>query len=354
MAQASVISESDVTQEGARKFVLHSTRLGRDMVVTVAMPRAGGIGVGGQRAAETKLPAIYALDNGWEIAGPVGQMMSFAAAMSPAYVVSISYAGRDMRETDFSFNAITLNNLKLGDNGPAFLAFLTDELRPFLAGRYPIDPEKSVLFGHSLGGLFTANVLASKPDAFAGYMIGSPSVNYDPGVIDRVEAAAKAGNGKRVFVAAGAKEDQKTVGGAERIAAALSAPGSTFKAEKRIYAGANHISFYSRMVPEGYAWVLPPPIRYDAEVVLSTSELDRVTGAYSMPDGRVTSVRREDAKLFVKMTGLGGQAELLPESASRFFIPGFDSVLTFDLAATGLASGVTMRINGIEMRAVRQ
>jgi len=154
-------------------------------------------------------------------------------------------------------------------------------------------------------------------------------------------------------VAAGAKEDQKTVEGAERIAAALSTPGSTFKVEKRIYAGANHISFYPRMAPEGYAWVLPPPIRYDAEVVLSASELDRVAGAYRMPDGRVTSVRREGGKLFVQMTGLGGQAELLPESASRFFIPGFDSVLVFDLPASGAASGVAILVNGVEIRAVR-
>jgi hypothetical protein len=67
-----------------------------------------------------------------------------------------------------------------------------------------------------------------------------------------------------------------------------------------------------------------------------------------------SSVRREDDRLFVQMTGLGGQAELLPESASRFFIPGYDTVLIFDLPASGSATGVAMRVNGIEIRAVRQ
>ena len=107
-------------------------------------------------------------------------------------------------------------------------------------------------------------------------------------------------------------------------------------------------------MPEGFAWVLPAPIKYEAGVALSAGELDRVTGAYRMPDGSVTSVRRDGGKLFVQMTGLGGQAELLPESVSRFFIPGFDSVLVFDLPASGAASGVTMQVNGIEIRAARQ
>jgi hypothetical protein len=54
------------------------------------------------------------------------------------------------------------------------------------------------------------------------------------------------------------------------------------------------------------------------------------------------------------MTGLGGQAELMPESATRFFIPGFDSVLVFELPASGQATAVDMKGNGIGIRAVRQ
>jgi predicted alpha/beta superfamily hydrolase len=351
-AQVSLVSEGDMLQEGVRKFVLRSEKLGRDMFVVVAAPRAGGIGIGGQRPAETKLPAVYALDNGWGVAGPVGQFMSFAAAMSPAYVVSIGYVGPDNRENDFSFQAITHNNLKLGDGGPKFLAFLTDELRPFLETRYPLDSRQAVLFGHSLGGLFAANVLASKPDAFAGYIIGSPSVRYDAGLIDRLRLGARSAGERRVFVAAGAREDQVTIEGAEKIAAALA--GSAVKVEKHIYAGENHISYYARLAPEGFAFVLPPPIRYEPAVVLAAAELDRVTGAYRMPDGRVTSVKRDGAKLFVQMTGLGGQAELMPETATHFFIPGFDSVLVFELPASGQATAVDMKINGISIRAVRQ
>ena len=177
---------------------------------------------------------------------PFGQFMSFAAAMSPAYVVSIGYAGRDRsaRMTSASRPSRTTisNSATAGRNS---LLFLTDELRPFLETRYPLDFTAAVLFGHSLGGLFAANVLASKPDAFAGYIIGSPSVTYDAGVIDRVRLVAKSAGERRVFVAAGAREGQATVEGAEKIAAALA--GSAVKVEKRIYAGENHISYYSRL-----------------------------------------------------------------------------------------------------------
>src|SRR5947208_13717257 len=57
-----------------------------------------------------------------------------------------------------------------------FLAFMRDELIPFINGRYPTNPADRAYFGQSLGGLFGVYVLLTKPDTFTRYIIGSPSI----------------------------------------------------------------------------------------------------------------------------------------------------------------------------------
>ena len=351
-AQATLISENEVILGETRQFVLRSKKLGRDMRITVAAPSAGGQVFRRAHSQDVKLPAIYALDNGWEIAGPIAQMMSNVGAMSPAYVVSIAYAGVNMREADFTFIAVKQDNHSFGDNGENLLAFLTDELRPFLASRYPIDPSQSVLFGHSLGGLFTATVLARKPDTFSGYIIGSAPLQFDPSIVSGLAATSKRGAGKRVFIAAGDKEEANVVEGVSKMAAALG--DSSFKVEKRLYPNEGHISFYARWTPEAFAFVLPQPVRYDDGVKLTASELDRIPGVYRTPDGRVFTFLRDGEKLIARMTGIPGQSEIKAASAAKFFIQGYDSVIEFDLPASGPATGAVMRFNGVELRATRQ
>ena len=67
----------------------------------------------------------------------------------------------------------------LSGGADAFLAFLVDELRPALARRYPIDPNRQTLAGDSLGGFFTLYALFKSPDAFQNYVAISPSLWWD-------------------------------------------------------------------------------------------------------------------------------------------------------------------------------
>jgi predicted alpha/beta superfamily hydrolase len=61
-----------------------------------------------------------------------------------------------------------------------YLAFLRDELKPWLREHYAdCDPDDSMFVGHSLGGLFGTYVLLNAPDTFARYGLGSSSLYYD-------------------------------------------------------------------------------------------------------------------------------------------------------------------------------
>ncbi len=60
-----------------------------------------------------------------------------------------------------------------------FMSFLIDELRPVVARRYHIDPNRQALFGHSLGGLFALHVLYHRPEAFIAIVAASPSIYWN-------------------------------------------------------------------------------------------------------------------------------------------------------------------------------
>lgn len=98
-------------------------------------------------------------------------------------------------------------------NGGAdqFLSFLADTLKPEIAARYPHTGGEQILFGHSLGGLFAANALLTRPEAFSTFIIGSPSLWWDgfsilrklPDFTQRLSALSQQ---PRVFVGVGGKE----------------------------------------------------------------------------------------------------------------------------------------------------
>jgi predicted alpha/beta superfamily hydrolase len=364
-----VVSEGAYLSGAARQFVLHSGRVGRDFLVVVTPPPTASVLDGSLpsqgRSANHKYPAIYALDGGWGIAGPLAQMMAQTQIMSPAYVISIGYpAGQtDPRNADLLHRAFIDSGQTYGGSGAVFQKFLTEDLRPFLESQYPLDPERAILFGHSFGGLFTANVLATSPEAFSGYIIGSPSVWADPQLLPDLAAAASKGKGQRVYVAVGERETEDLGGkraptmaqGVDQIAATLGAPDSTFKVEKHIFAGGTHISYYPMLVPTAFSWMLPPAGVGRVSVTVTPEDLEQVVGAYRLPDGRIVTIRRDGAKIFARVTGMPGESELLAEDSRRFFLPGgFDVLYTFESFTDSQASSLLVRVNGAESRAMRK
>ena len=94
----------------------------------------------------------------------------------------------------------------------AFLAFIVDVLRPELIRRYPeLSAANSMLFGHSLGGLFCVYALVTRPDAFSVFLASSPSLWWDNFAISKrlPDVGARLGDlaaQPRVFVNVGARE----------------------------------------------------------------------------------------------------------------------------------------------------
>lgn len=71
------------------------------------------------------------------------------------------------------------------DSGGAdkFLAFIEEELKPELEACFSFNKHQQMIFGHSLGGLFTLYTLFRKPTAFQRYFACSPSIWWNEKMI---------------------------------------------------------------------------------------------------------------------------------------------------------------------------
>jgi predicted alpha/beta superfamily hydrolase len=218
------------TIAGSRRYALTSRLVDQTFIVDVARPAI-------PTPANQPLPVIYVLDadGAFGVAAQAARMLQMETpGLPPVLVVGVGYrySGPKLaraehgawRTRDFTpsldrFSA-PRTRAALAEAGyearvryggaAAFLAFLTEELRPFVAGRYAINPSDQTLLGMSLGGLFSLYALFKAPAAFNRHLIVSPALWWDERIMFAEEAAyaEKATDlPAKVFLGVGASEE---------------------------------------------------------------------------------------------------------------------------------------------------
>jgi predicted alpha/beta superfamily hydrolase len=224
-----------------------------------------------------RLPVIFVLD-GNTLFPMVSQMVnlnaSFSSALPAVLVVSIGYPTDPglnradnikqqlaRRTRDLSPPATVATPAPPGSGGAAdFLAFINDDLKPFLGARYAIDAADQTLIGHSLGGLFTVYAFLNAPDAFTRFIAASPSLFWDGRALITeagTPAVRATRNVRRLFVSVGALETKERmgedmIGDARDFAAALGRQNvSGLTVSFHIFPNENHLSVIPTAIMSG-------------------------------------------------------------------------------------------------------
>ncbi len=176
-----------------------------------------------------RLPVIYVLD-GNTLFPLVAQMVnlnaSFSKALPAVLVVSVGYPADpglsradtikvrlSRRMRDLSPATTYAKTAPTGSGGAGdFLAFIDDDLKPFLGARYPVNADDQTLVGHSLSGLFTVHAFLNAPKAFTRYIAVSPSLYWDEHALIKqagAPAARAARAPTRLFVGVGGLETKE-------------------------------------------------------------------------------------------------------------------------------------------------
>ncbi|MEP1032503.1 alpha/beta hydrolase-fold protein [Ekhidna sp.] len=89
------------------------------------------------------------------------------------------------------------------------LAFIRNDVIPYMENNYRTNPENRTYFGYSMGGEFGIYILLSQPDTFNNYILGSPSLRGDD-IPDLAALNAKATNNlnANVFISYGSQEER--------------------------------------------------------------------------------------------------------------------------------------------------
>jgi predicted alpha/beta superfamily hydrolase len=150
-----------------------------------------------------------------------------------------------------------------------FLAFIRNELIPFVDARYPTDPKDRGYFGDSLGGLFGCYVLFTAPDTFNRYIIGSPSLWWaDESTFRLVESYGKAHHdlAAKVFLGVGGLEElpagasSRMVTNTLRLARILQARGyPSLRLTTHVFPDETHTTVASMNFIRGLVAVFGPP-----------------------------------------------------------------------------------------------
>jgi uncharacterized protein len=176
-----------VVMARARQFDLTSAINGRKYRVQVSTPV--------QMEAGKRYPVIYAFDGNayFGIFADSLTRQSVLGAVAPAIVVGIGYPTdnpRDvfpLRSFDLAPSPSTDPEMKgKGGGADAFLRMVEEEIMPLVESRYPVDPARRTVWGHSLGGLAALHSMLHKPGLFANYALSSPSIWWN----EREELAA--------------------------------------------------------------------------------------------------------------------------------------------------------------------
>jgi predicted alpha/beta superfamily hydrolase len=146
--------------------------------------------------------------------------------------------------------------------------FLADHALPLIDARYRTDPARRVFAGHSYGALLGAYVLTTQPDMFGTYILSSPSLWFDQGLLPRMQdAAVMPSQPIRVLLSVGGYETVKpgprySTGNdmlrqAADFAGQLRCSGRKLQVENIVIDGEDHLTVYPRVITRALLEVLP-------------------------------------------------------------------------------------------------
>lgn len=207
---------------------------------------------------DAKVPVLYVVDGDllFGMAAEIARAMTDVGVLPPFYVVGIGYDADyaeflKLRTADLTppldpgaleamGNVGTMIGGERNGGADALLAFLVDTLRLEIAARYPgTNGSEQILFGHSLGGLFAAHALLTRPEAFATFIASSPSLHWNgfallqqvPAFRNRLRALP---HQPRVFVDVGGKEQELPTSVPDDFAGTLEEAQAWIKASRMV------------------------------------------------------------------------------------------------------------------------
>jgi len=290
----------------------------------------------GSAASDERYPVVYILDAQWDfpmVTGIYGGL-NYDEFMPNVILVGITYNGESpdygtLRAMDMTPTSV--EHVPGSGRAPRFLAFIKEELIPFIESKYNADPAGRTLMGSSYGGLFTLYALFHEPDLFDRYVAPSSALHWDNGIIFQYEEALAQERSDlpiRLFLTAGEYEGEgmiKPMKTLEQTMTSRNYPSLRMKTD--VVKSIRHASIKPESFTRGLSFVFAPDT-----VSLAPELLESIVGEYKLdippPEEITLAITKEGSQLFIESQWDWGKIELFAESDTSFFFKEFNGRIT--------------------------
>jgi len=254
-----------------KSIPLDSKILKRSVNVLVWVPQ-------GYNQSTSLYPVLYDLNSFFSFTYDCGtvELLSRTTDIPSMIVVGVPQLFDGYVPIPFEERADTLAGADLS------IRFLKEELIPLVEKSYRTNSLR-ILYGHSVGGLFTMYAMFNYPDMFAGYLAGSPWFqNNDQYWLKNIERFAKERNlnEKYLYMTVGKGEQQLTTDtftGLEKWMHAQDLPGLSWKSA---WVEGDHGSMSGRTIYDGLPfifsdWKVPDELLRSADMEAVDQQVKR-------------------------------------------------------------------------------
>jgi len=333
-------ADADVTQPpmveilGTQCLTIRSNILGMDYVLDVNLPR-------NYQDSTRTFPVLFLIDSQWDfpLVNAVYGEQYYDGFVPEIVIVGIRPGGShpnydSLRARDLT--PTTIQQMPNSGGAAKFLAFIKQEVIPQVESKYRVKKDDRALMGSSLGGLFTLYAMFHETSLFNRYILTSPSISWDNGILFTYEkeyASKHSSLPVRLFMAraeleGGAPDFTKFV---DQLKARTY---SGLEFQTSILEGMGHSGGKSIGYPRGLQ------AAYARRVIsLKPETLDAYVGKYELGPHVTGDVVREGDQLFIVVPD-GTKIPLLASSERDFFVKGIYLFLKFEKDEAGLVTGI--------------
>lgn len=182
--------------ENTEVRAIRASGLRRDYQLFVALPDS-------YREGSRRYPLLFVPDANYAfpLTRSIASRLHKHAGMEEVIVVGLSYATGDggvySRRRDYtpsvprghSYRSDMPGRAPAFGEAAAYGRFVVDEVFPFIARHYRADMQRKIFAGHSYGSLLGLQIMLEAPRSFEHYILGSPSLWFDAGIMFEREQA---------------------------------------------------------------------------------------------------------------------------------------------------------------------
>lgn len=292
-------------------------------------------------------PVAYLLDAQWDfpLVTAIWGQQYYDGFLPGMIIVGITWGGENPSHDALRARDLTPTNAKpiaQSGNAPKFLAFFKKELIPFIESIFRTTTDDRTLMGSSFGGLFTLYTLFQETELFNRYVLTSPALGWDNGIIYALEKNFAANNSElpvRLFMAIGEYED---VSGFQKFADQLKVRKYKGLAlQTRILENTGHSGTKAEGFTRGLQFVFERP-----SLILAPARLEQYLGVYQS-DGRAKHEIAREGNHLVLVTPQQGRIVLHAETETDFYVKGTYFFVRFKTDAAGKPAGLELeQFNG--------